>query len=80
MRKKSREVSIKTRSTPASLSFKGQATDLNCKLVFIQCTILPKMRATKVVARTAPEKKNRPDPYLCNAGAVLHKLSDATIW
>ena len=28
------EVSIKTRSTPASLSFKGQATKHNCKMVY----------------------------------------------
>ena len=31
---KSNEVSIKTRSTPASLSFKGWATKHNCKIFY----------------------------------------------
>ena len=32
---KSSEVSIKTRSTPASVSFNGQATKHNCKMVYL---------------------------------------------
>ena len=34
LHKKSSEVSIRAKSTPASLSFKGQETKHNCKVVY----------------------------------------------
>ena len=41
LHKKSSEVSIKRRSTPASLSFKGQATKHYLKVVFLLANLNP---------------------------------------
>ena len=73
LHKKSREVSIKTRSPPASFTFKGRATKHTTVKWSIPVEII--VAIVSAVVRVRPDKfrlERDSNTDLCNTGAVLH--------
>ena len=79
---KSSEVSIKTRSTPASLSFKGQATkhttvkwSITKLQLYVRCkNLMPPSRDFETISRAVKKRYGRVFQYFFLYGLVLYEM------